>query len=137
MGEEKKYAEFDEQMKRSDLKEEDYEDKDTGEWYRVREISALKRLKISDQTIRYGMKGETNLNSEQMTILSLRHGLVKPDMSEKSDIQIGEWMERRKPGLVLKLVAKISGLSEFAVPFSELSNPEELKKNPFSQPSSS
>ena len=47
--EEKKYAVFEIGKEKQTLREEDVKDDETGELYRVRELSALKRMKNSDE----------------------------------------------------------------------------------------
>ena len=134
--EKKEYAVFEIGKEKRTLREEDVKDDETGELYRVRELSALKRMKISDASIDYAT-GEPKVKTEKMQILTLKYGVIKPDFSKQTDEEIEQWLDTKSPVLFTALLAGITKISTLNIKFLQSLRGEELKKNPLLQPSSS
>ena len=134
--EKKEYAVFEIGKEKRTLREEDVKDDETGELYRVRELSALKRMKISDASIDYAT-GEPKVKTEKMQILTLKYGVIKPDFSKQTDEEIEQWLDTKNPVLFTALLAGITKISTLDKKSLQSLRGEELKKNPLLQPSSS
>jgi len=134
--EKKEYAVFEIGKEKRTLREEDVKDDETGELYRVRELSALKRMKISDASIDYAT-GEPKVKTEKMQILTLKYGVIKPDFSKQTDEEIEQWLDTKSSALFLKLLGTINRLSGLGLGALQNLRGEELKKNPLPQHSSS
>ena len=134
--EKKEYAVFEIGKEKRTLREEDVKDDETGELYRVRELSALKRIKISDASIDYAT-GEPKVKTEKMQILTLKYGVIKPDFSKQTDEEIEQWLDTKNPVLFTALLAGITKISTLDKKSLQSLRGEELKKNPLLQPSSS
>jgi len=134
--EKKEYAVFEIGKEKRTLREEDVKDDETGELYRVRELSALKRMKISDASIDYAT-GEPKVKTEKMQILTLKYGVIKPDFSKQTDEEIEQWLDTKNPVLFTALLTGITKISTLDIKSLQSLRGEKLKKNPLLQPSSS
>jgi len=91
-------------------------------YYKIKPLNALENAIISNEVISYeAIAGEENsgkssfkFDNVRHQILTLKYGVVEPDLSKRTEAEIRDWM-RKKAGTAIFLtneIAKISGFTK-------------------------